>query len=240
MTAVKKNEAFSLFFFLPFPSIVTITSREDPLLQMNRSTVVSQFSLLDKKYPRYFYLVFDLGWLKKKMLLAIAAFDPRLFFHLVHLTLHFVFPSATLSKILQDTNLTAFHQKGNDCKINRTHQQLCGKRQQLKVRRDHPCATSAGHFKVNLSWNQKNLVIKPKSPRIYCTFSMTAHVIRNKYVGTHINAPFQPLCPSTLITTHSFTSTPTCPEEDTGRDVPLWPLLGLLGHPARLETKNSS
>lgn len=61
MTAVEKNEAFSLFFLLPFPSIVTITSTEDPLLQMNRSAVVSQFSLLDKKYPRFFYLVFDLG-----------------------------------------------------------------------------------------------------------------------------------------------------------------------------------
>lgn len=57
----KKNEAFSLFFFLPFPSIVTITSREDSLQQMNRSAVVSWFSLLDKKYLRYFYLVFDLG-----------------------------------------------------------------------------------------------------------------------------------------------------------------------------------
>lgn len=163
----KKNEAFSLFFFLPFPSIVTITSREDSLRQMNRSAVVSWFSLLDKKYLRYFYLVFDLGWHKKKMLLAIAAFDPRFFFHLVLLTLHFVFPSAVLSSILQDTNQTAFHQKGNDCKINRTHQQSCGKRQQLKVRRDHLCVTSAGHFKAKLSGNQKNLVIKPKPPRIY-------------------------------------------------------------------------
>lgn len=167
MTAVKKNEAFSLFFFLPFPSIVTITSREDSLQQMNRSAVVSWFSLLDKKYPRYFYLVFDLGWHKKKMLLATAAFDPRFFFHLILLTLHFVFPSAVLSNILQDTNQTVLHQKGNDCKINRTHQQLCGKRQQLKVRRDHPCVTSAGHFKVKLPGNQKNLVIKPKPPRIY-------------------------------------------------------------------------
>lgn len=137
---------------------------------MNRSTVVSWFSLLDKKYPRYFYLVFDLGWHKKKMLLAIAAFDPRLFFHLVLLTLHFVFPSAILSNILQDTNQTAFHQKGNDCKINRTHQKSRGKRQQLKVRRDHPCVTSAGHCKVKLSWNQKNTVIKPKPPEFIVPF----------------------------------------------------------------------
>lgn len=180
----EKNEAFSPFFFLPFPSTVTITSREDSLQQMNRSAVVSRFSLLDKKYPRYFYLVFDLGWHKKKMLLAIAAFVPRFFFHLVLLTLHFVFPSAVLSNILQDTNQTAFHQKDNDCKINRTHRESCGKRQQLKVRRDHPCITSAGHFKVKLSWNQKNLVIKPKRRRIYCTFSMTTHVIRNTWTHT--------------------------------------------------------
>lgn len=154
---------------------------------MNRSAVVSRFSLLDKKYPRYFYLVFDLGWHKKKMLLAIAAFDPRLSFNLVLLTLHFVFPSAILSNILQDTNQTAFHQKGNDCKINRTHQQSCGK-SSWKLG-DHLCATSAGHFKVKLSQNQKNTVIKLNPPRIYCTFSMTTHVIRNKYMDTHINAP---------------------------------------------------
>lgn len=89
----EKNEAFSLFFFLPFPSIVTITSREDSLQQMNRSTLVSWFSLLDKKYPRYFYLVFDSGRHTKKMLLAIAAFDPKFFFHLALTTLHFAFPS---------------------------------------------------------------------------------------------------------------------------------------------------
>lgn len=129
----EKNEAFSLFFFLPFPSIVTITSREDSLQQMNRSTLVSWFSLLHKKYPRYFYLGFDSGWHKKKMLLAIAAFDSKFFFHLVLRTLHFVFPSIVLSNILQDTNQTAYHQKGNGCKINRTHQQSYGKRQQLKL-----------------------------------------------------------------------------------------------------------
>lgn len=79
----KKKEAFSLFFLLPFPSIITITSREDSLQWMNRSTLVSWFSLLDKKYPRYFYLVFDSGWHKKKMLLATAAFDPKILLSLV-------------------------------------------------------------------------------------------------------------------------------------------------------------
>lgn len=88
------------------------------------------------------------------MLLAIAAFDPRLSFNLVLLTLHFVFPSAILSNILQDTNQTAFHQKGNDCKINRTYQQSCGKRQQLKVRRPPVC---------NISWTlQSEIVPKPE------------------------------------------------------------------------------
>lgn len=67
------------------------------------------------------------------MLLAIAAFDPKFFFHLVLITLHFVFPSIILSNILQDANQTAYHQKGNDGKINRTHQQSYGKRQQLKL-----------------------------------------------------------------------------------------------------------
>lgn len=176
------------------------------------------------------------------MLLAIAAFDPRFFFHLVLLTLHFVFPSAVLSSILQDTNQTAFHQKGNDCKTNRTHQQSCGKRQQLKVRRDHLCVTSAGHFKVKLSRNQKKLVIKPKPPRIYTGelyFFMTTRVIRNKYIDTHINAP-----PLTFLAFHTnhypqLHNTPTFLEKvGTGRHVPIGPLSGLLGHPALLETKN--
>lgn len=131
MTAVKKMKHF--FFFLPFPSIVTITSTDDSLQQMNRSTLVSWFSLLGKKYPRYFYLMFDSGWHKKKMLLAIAAFDPKFFFHLVHIPLHFAFNSITPSNILQDDNLTPYHQKGNDCKINKAHWQSNGKRQQLKL-----------------------------------------------------------------------------------------------------------
>jgi len=67
----EKNEAFSLFFFLPFPSIVTITSREDSLQQMNRSTLVSWFSLLDKKYPRYFYLCLTQDDTKRKCCLLV-------------------------------------------------------------------------------------------------------------------------------------------------------------------------
>lgn len=91
MTAVKKNEAFSLFFFLPFPSIITITSREDSLLRMNGSTLVSRFGLSGKKHPSYFYLLFDSGWHKNKMLLVFAAFDPNILLSLILL-----FPSTTL------------------------------------------------------------------------------------------------------------------------------------------------
>lgn len=98
MTAVKKNEAFSLFFFLPFPSIITITSREDSLLRMNGSTLVSRFGLSGKKHPSYFYLLFDSGWHKNKMLLVFAAFDPNILLSLILLleTLCFDFPSTTL------------------------------------------------------------------------------------------------------------------------------------------------
>lgn len=91
MTAVKKNEAFSLFFFLPFPSIITITSREDSLLRMNGSTLVSRFGLSGKKHPSYFYLLFDSGWHKNKMLLVFAAFNPNILLSLILL-----FPSTTL------------------------------------------------------------------------------------------------------------------------------------------------
>lgn len=67
------------------------------------------------------------------MLLVIAAFDPKFFFYLVHILLHFIFNSIILSNILQDENLTPYHQKGNDCTINKTHRQSNGKRQQLKL-----------------------------------------------------------------------------------------------------------
>lgn len=82
------------------------------------------------------------------MLLATAAFDPKFFFHLVLITLHFVFPSIILSNRLQDTNQTAYQQKGNDCKINSTRQQSYGKRQQLDIGK-HPCVKSAGHLIKN-------------------------------------------------------------------------------------------
>lgn len=79
------------------------------------------------------------------MLLAIAAFDPEFFFHLSLITLHFVFLSVILSNILQDTNQTAYHQKGNDCKINRTPT-VVWQKTAAKLREDHPCVKPAGHL----------------------------------------------------------------------------------------------
>lgn len=69
------------------------------------------------------------------MLLATAAFDPKILLSLVLLliSLHFVFPSTILSNIQQDTNQIAHCQKYNDGKINRTRQQSYGKRQQLTL-----------------------------------------------------------------------------------------------------------